>query len=241
MTNDNPRILFLDIETRPMVAEIWGMRDQNVSLNQVREWGGVLCFGAMWHGQKKVMFYSDWQHGHEEMIEQAHRLLNEADAVCGYNSDRFDVRKLKAEFAPRGLVVKSALASIDVFKTVKKEFFWDSHKLDHVADRLGCGRKLQHEGHGLWMKVLEGDERAQRMMERYCKQDVRLLEQVYRKLLPWMTNHPRVGNRHGAVCAKCGSDHLTSQGWKPGVSFRTQQLKCQGCGGWQPGRKEKVA
>lgn len=236
---EQPRILLIDIETRPMVAEIWGLRDQNVGLNQIREFGGVLCFGALWFGQKKMQFYSDWRHGHEEMIDHAHRLFQEADAICGYNSDRFDIRKLQAEFAPRGLIVKPT-ASIDVYKVVKQKFFWDSHKLDHVANMLGVGRKITHEGHGLWSKVLQGDEKAQRLMERYCKQDVRLLERVYERLRPWMTNHPKLTEDRGA-CHKCGSTNLTSQGWKPTVNYRVQSLRCSDCGGWQQGKRERIA
>jgi DNA polymerase elongation subunit (family B) len=239
MSND-PRILFLDIETRPMVAEVWGLRDQNIGLNQVREFGGTLCVGTLWSGQKRVQFFSDWQHGHIAMLEAIHGMWNEADAICGYNSDRFDIRKLKAEFVKEGMEPPKPVASIDVFKTVKREFFFDSHKLDHVAHLLGVGRKVSHEGHGLWMKVLQGDEKARRMMERYCKHDVRLLEQVYQKLLPWMTTHPRLTEDVFDACHKCGG-RTTSQGWKPTVHFRVQSLKCTVCGGWQQGKREKIA
>jgi DNA polymerase elongation subunit (family B) len=238
--NDNPKILFLDIETRPMVAEIWGMRDQNVGLNQVREWGGTICFGAMWAGQKKVQFYSDWQHGHIAMLEAAHRLMDEADAVCGYNSDRFDIKKLKGEFVRNGMAPIKPVTSIDVFKAVRREFSFDSHKLDHVATLLGVGNKIKHEGHGLWMKVLQGDEKAQRMMQRYCCQDVKLLERVYDKLLPWMVHHPKLAEDRGA-CHKCGSTNLTSQGWKRTAGWKVQSLKCGSCAGWQQGKREKIA
>jgi DNA polymerase elongation subunit (family B) len=240
--NDNAKILHLDIETRPIVAEVWSLRDiSHIGLNQVREFGGTICVGAKWHGQSKVHFFSDWQHGHREMLQAIHGMMTEADAVCGYNSDRFDIKKLKGEFLRADLEPLRPLTSIDVFKTVRREFSFDSHKLDHIANLLGVGSKLKHEGHGLWMKVMQGDEKAQRTMERYCKQDVRLLEQVYERLLPWMTTHPHLGTTPGGHCSSCKSDALTSQGWKRTVHYRVQSLKCTHCGKWQQGKREKVA
>lgn len=234
------RILYLDIETRPMVAEVWGLRKQNIGLNQVREFGGTLCVGMKWGGQRRVDLVSDWEHGHEAMLRAIYDRWQEADALCGYNSDRFDIRKLKADFVKAGFDPPKPVASIDVFKTVRREFFFDSMKLDHVAHLLGVGRKIQHEGHGLWMKVLQGDEKAQRMMARYCKQDVRLLEEVYNKLLPWISTHPHLNDNAGCNCANCGGS-LTSQGWKRTKHFKVQSLKCTGCGSWSQGKREKVA
>jgi hypothetical protein len=241
--NDNdPKILFLDIETRPIVAEVWKLYGiDRIGLNQVREFGGTICVGAMWGGSKRVQFYSDWQHGHREMLDAIHRLWEQADAICGYNSDRFDLKRLKGEFVKEGMDPPSPVASIDVFKTVKREFGFDSNKLQHVADLLGVGSKLQHEGHALWTKVMAGDPRAQRTMERYCKQDVRLLERVYDKLLPWISTHPYLGKASGYACNRCGSRNLTSQGEKRTRHWRIQSLKCRDCGGWRQGLRKRVA
>ena len=51
-----------------MVAEVWGMRDQNLGLNQVREWGGTLCVAAKWSDRPEVMFFSDWKDRHRGML-----------------------------------------------------------------------------------------------------------------------------------------------------------------------------
>jgi hypothetical protein len=239
---DEPRILFLDIETRPIVAEVWKLYGvDHIGLNQVREFGGTICVGAMWYGQNRVQFFSDWQHGHREMLEAVHNLWSEAEAICGYNSDRFDLKKLKGEFLKAGLEPPPPVASIDVFKTIKREFSFDSSKLQHVADLLGVGSKLQHEGHALWSKVLQGDQTAQRVMERYCKQDVRLLRDVYLKLLPWISTHPYMGKASGYSCNRCGSKDLISKGEKRSKHFRIQSLQCKSCGGWRQGLRKKVA
>lgn len=70
-------------------------------------------------------------------------------------------------------------------------------------------------------------------MERYNKQDVRLLEKVYLKLRPWADKHPHQGVRGLEQCPRCGSDKLQKRGFMAsaqGVLYR--RLQCQGCGGW---------
>ena len=85
-----PRILFLDIETRPAVVYSWSLFDVTVGVDQIVDRGGTICFGAKFAGERKMHFYSDWQHGHDAMVRAAHSLFTEADAIVTYNGDRFD-------------------------------------------------------------------------------------------------------------------------------------------------------
>jgi hypothetical protein len=230
-----PRILFLDIETRPATAYVWQLFDVTVSLNQVVDPGGTLCFGAKWQGSNKMIFYSDWQHGHAEMIAQAHRLFEEADAIVTYNGDRFDLPKLQGEFLLADLPPPAPPTSIDVYKAVKKLGLL-SNKLAFVGPLLTEEGKLKHEGMELWTRVINGCPKAQAKMQRYCSQDVRLLEKVYDRVKPYIANHPKL--RHGEVCGACGSTHLQSRGYRKTKSFRIQSLQCQQCGSWQAGKRE---
>ena len=95
--NHNPKILFLDIEWKPALAYVWRMYDENIGPDQLVDEGGLLCFGAMWHGEREVEFYSEWEHGRQGMAQQALRLLTEADAVVTYNGDKYDLPKLNGE------------------------------------------------------------------------------------------------------------------------------------------------
>jgi hypothetical protein len=233
--NDNPRILFLDIETRPATAYVWGLFDVNVSLNQLIDAGGTLCFGAKWAGERKMHFYSDWEHGHQAMIEAAHRLFEEADAIITYNGDRFDLPKLQGEFLLADLDPPKPVTSIDVYKAVKKLGLL-SNKLAFVGPLLTDEGKLKHEGMELWTRVLSGCPKAQRKMERYCSQDVRLLERVYERVKAYIPNHPKM--RHGEVCGACGSGNLQRRGYRKTKAFRIQSLQCQDCGSWSQGKRE---
>ncbi len=98
-----PKILLLDIETKPIIAYAWAMYDEINSIKNIIDTGGLLCFAAKWLGTNKKYFFSEWEHGLEAMVIAVHELLSEADAVITYNGDKFDLPKLEAEFAKLGL------------------------------------------------------------------------------------------------------------------------------------------
>jgi uncharacterized protein YprB with RNaseH-like and TPR domain len=232
------KILLVDIETAPIKAYVWRLFDQNVGLNQIIDNGGIICVGLKWAGERETFLYSDWEHGHEEMLRNVHRMISEADAVVTYNGDKFDLPKLQGEFLLMGLPSPPPVTSIDVYKAVRKLGFI-SNKLAFIGPLLKMGGKIKHEGFDLWTKVIDGDEKAQRMMSRYCVQDVRLLEKVYRKILPFIKNHPHLGTtKH--ECGACGSNNTQSRGFRRTKHFRIQRIQCQDCGSWSEGTRSKI-
>lgn len=87
----------------------------------------------------------------------------------------------------------------------------------------------------LWNQALAGDVKAQRLMERYCVQDVKLTERLYLRLLPWLpsgVNLPLIaGNDTG--CPVCGSPKLKSEGDSTFTALTEYALySCQGCSAW---------
>lgn len=235
------KILTLDIETKPALAYVWGLWDQNISLQQLVAPSAPICVAAKFLGQKKseMYFFSDWDNGHKEMIHGIHALISEADAVVGYNTDGFDLKKLRGEFLLEGLSPPPTITSIDLLKSVKK-LGLQSNKLAYVGPMLKIGEKVKHEGFELWIKVMEGDPAAQKRMEKYCRQDVELTEQLYKKLLPYIMNHPYLGDTDTGACGACGSHHLQSRGTRRTKSYQIQRLQCQTCGSWSDGVRKKV-
>lgn len=233
------KILVLDIETRPALVYSFQMFKTNIGHEQVVEPGRPICFAAKWVGEKEMHFYSEWQHGRQAMIEAAHRLISEADAVVWYNGDRFDLPKLMGEFLLAGLAPPPPVTSIDPVKTVKKLGF-DFARLAFIGPLLHAGTKVKNEGFPLWIKVMEGDEFAQRRMERYCRGDVRLLERVYKHIRPYIRNHPHMGLVAATACGACGSVHVQKRGVRRTKSFLIQRIQCQSCGSWSDGPRKKV-
>ena len=229
------RILTLDIETKPGMSRHFGMFNQNIGLAQVVEPVTLLSFAAKWLGDPKVHHFSEWEHGFDGMVNAAHTLLAEADIVIGYNHDSFDLKHLAWEFARLGLPRPKPYKTIDLLKVVRREFRPMSKKLDFVASQLGLGNKVSHDGFALWMRVINGDDKARKLFTTYCIQDVKLTEKLYLRLLPWLpsgVNLPLIaGNDTG--CPTCGNPKLKSEGDTTFTALTEYALySCTGCGAW---------
>lgn len=234
-----PRILFLDIETKPAVVASFGIRDQHITHKQILKDGGVICVGLKWVGEKRAKVYSDWEHGHREMLEIVRTALCEADAVATYNGAAFDLPKLQGEFLLAGMPPAPQLTQIDIYKAVRKLGFI-SNKLDYIAPLLGLGGKVKHEGLDLWLKVMDGDEAAQKRMAKYCAGDVMLTEQVYERVKGFIHDHPHMGDSRPLACGACGSTWLQAQGVRRTKSSVRQRFQCQNCGGWSQGAPKRI-
>lgn len=230
------KILFLDIETTPNLAYVWGLWNQNVSINQMVNSTEVMCFGARWYGQRKVHFRSIHHDGKVEMLKAIHELLNEADAVVGWNSAAFDMKHLRREFVENDMLPPSPSKDIDLMKVARQQFKFPSNKLDYVAQKLGIGAKVKHSGFELWINCMAGDEKSWREMKKYQIQDVNLLVDLYEKFLPWIKTHPP-HLADGLSCPNCGSGHLQSRGLARTNSGAYQRYQCQNCGKWLRGNK----
>jgi uncharacterized protein YprB with RNaseH-like and TPR domain len=235
-----PRILFLDIETKPAIIWSFGIRDQHITHKQIKEDGGVICVGLKWAGEKKVRVLSTWEHGFSEMIAETHKALSEADAVATYNGAAFDIPKLMGCFLLEGLKPPPPLTQIDIYKAVRKMGFI-SNKLDYIAPKMGLGGKVKHEGLELWLKVMDGDESAQKRMARYCAGDVRLTEQVYEKVRPYIPDHPHLGFISRTACPACGSHRTQRRGVRRTKAMFMERIQCIDCGAWHTGARSKVA
>lgn len=230
---DKVKTLILDIETVPLEGYFWRLFDENIGINQIKEHGGVLSWAATWADSDFIEFSSVHHHGRDSMVATIWNLLDEADEVVGWNSNRFDIPHLNTEFLRAGWGPPSPYKKVDLFQTVKNTFKLPSNKLDYFAQQLGIGQKVEHEGFPLWVKCMEGDKEAwQRMME-YNVHDVEITAEARLKLLPWITtgiNRSAVADAH--VCPNCGGTHLHSRGFTKTLSLRYQRFQCQDCGAW---------
>lgn len=235
------KILAWDIETGPNLAYVWGLWDQNVALNQIEDRGEVLSFAARWidEPKSKIEF---WQGGHapdgahEEMVNRAWELLDQADALVSWNGKGFDTKHMNRAFLLAGLAPPSPAKEIDLMLVARSRFKFVSNKLDNVAQELGLGSKVKHSGFDLWRRCLLGEAKAWAEMRKYNEQDVHLLVDLYYRLLPWITGHPNrnLYDPKTDGCPKCpaGPDALIRQGFRPTMTGMYQRYQCTECGGW---------
>lgn len=234
-----PRLLFLDIEWRPVKAYVWQAWDENIIPEKIIEDGGLLCICFKFSDDKEYQFYSDWTHTKEEMLIATREAILNADAVITYNGDKYDLPKIQGELLRHNLPPMPPVTSIDLIKTVKKMGFF-MNRLGFIGPFLGLGKKTEHEGFALWRKVDNGDPIAQKKMQRYCIQDVRLLVKLYQRIKPFVKTHPHLGFTSPESCPVCGSIHVQKRGVTRTRSFVTQRLACMGCGHWFSGTRRKV-
>jgi len=225
-----PRILVIDIETAPNMAYVWSIWNVNVGLSQLIDTSKTICFAAKWLGEKKIHFHSEHKSTRKKMITEAWTLINQADAVIGYNSKKFDMKVLNKEFILEGLPKPDSYKDIDLLQTVRQNFKFVSNKLDHISQELGIGKKTSHQGFDLWQQCMNGDNKAWKLMEKYNRNDVKLTEELYYKLQGWIkTSFNFNDHSHGDVCPNCGSKNLTKYGVVRSRTASYQKYKCGDC------------
>jgi predicted RNA-binding Zn-ribbon protein involved in translation (DUF1610 family) len=233
------KLLFLDVETSPNIATVWGIWQQNIAINQLHETSRVMCYTAKWVGDETLIFDSEFQSTHYDMIEGLHTLLSRADAVVHYNGNKFDIPIINREFLRYSLTPPKPSKNVDLLQVVKKRFRFVSNKLDHIVRELGIGEKAETGGHELWLECMAGDPAAWKKMEAYNKHDVVLLEGLYRRLVPWITNHPNYSittNSEVIVCTNCGGSHVIKRGMEKTKTQMYQRYHCEDCGTWMRGK-----
>lgn len=239
-----PKILIFDIETAPMSAYVWRTFKENISLDQMLSNTFIICWSAKW-------LYSTEVFGEcltpEEIIDEddsrivkkLHDVFNEASIIVAHNSKRFDIPKANARFIINNLPPVTPYRVIDTLEVAKKQFAFDSNKLDALASYFNIPTKLDTD-FSLWKECMFGNQEALDYMFKYNKKDVEILEEVYLKLLPWIKNHPNMGTYfNNPTCSNCGNQDIVLQ---PNTYYYTNigkypVYKCKCCGSYSRGRK----
>lgn len=233
-----PKILIFDIETSPLRAFIFATRLWNTNVNeeQVLSQWFTLCWSAKWLFDNKIM--SDRltpKEAREEddsrIVKSMWKLLNEADIVVAHNGDRFDVPNMNTRFIVNNLPPTSPYQTIDTCRIARKQFGFSHNNLNALAKVFGFRVKLE-TNFELWKRCVDGEEKALRRMEEYNKHDVRLLEEVYMKIRPWIHSHPNLGlyiESTEPVCSNCGSKTVTKEDkfyYTPAGKYQLYRCEC---------------
>lgn len=246
-TENKPKILLLDIETAPIQAYVWSLFDNVIGLNQMIQDWHLLSWSAKWHGGKEV-FYEDQRN--EEVITNDKRickslweLINRADIVVGHNVERFDLRKINSRFIENGLKPPSNYRTIDTLKVAKKRFGFTSNKLEHIAKKICKNKKLtkrKFSGFSLWEECIKRNSKAWEEMEKYNKQDVFVLEEVYDKVISWDNKINFSSFYNGVNVCRCGADEFTQDGHIVTNSGKFLRYVCQNCGANYQDKKNMI-
>lgn len=241
MESKEPKILFFDIETSHNVVAVFQLKDNNfIDPSNILTERYIICASWKWEGDPRIYSVSvlddpnrfrEDPNDDRHVVETLHSVLNEADVIIGHNSDSFDKRYIDTRILALGLDPLPPITSIDTYKVAKSKFLLNSNRLDYIGKLLGVGRK-KHTSAGLWIKALRGDDRAIKDMVAYNKQDVVLLEKVFKKLRPYCANHINRELFGEVGCPRCGSTKVQSRGFHRAISRIYRRFCCNDCGGW---------
>jgi DNA polymerase elongation subunit (family B) len=228
------RILLFDIETAPMEVYVWSLRQHGwITPEKIKKSWSVLCWSAKWLFEPRILsarVYGVDAHSRDDrsIIDELWGLLDEADIVISHNGARFDVRRMNARFAVHGMRPPMPYRIIDTLRVAKRQFDLPSYKLDYVNGLFGLERK-EHTEFELWKRCVEGDEAALKELSLYCENDVRILEELYLQIRPWIKGHPNVAmfiDTDKEMCTNCGSAELAWKGKYFTPAGRYKAFRC---------------
>lgn len=236
--HDDAKILLLDIETAPNRAYVWGTWKQNINPEWIDANGYVLCWTAKWLGSSESIFQRIKNGNHKLMLAPIHKLLHDASAVIHYNGSSFDIPTLNKEFLTHGFTPPSPYKQIDLLRTMRDGFRFPNNKLDYIVKTLSIGEKLRHTGPQLWLDCMADKAEAWEQMEAYNRRDVDILERLYKRLIPWIKNHPNRAAMSGfASCPSCGSENFKRDKTHLANQLRYLRYRCSDCGTWFRGTR----
>lgn len=251
-TSSGVKVLLLDIETSPILAHVWDLWDQNISLSQIKQDWFILSFSAKWLGDpESKIIYHDQRHekdieNDKTLLKKVWALLDECDVLITQNGKKFDEKKLNARFIQQGMKPHSSIKHVDTCQIAKRKFGFTSNKLEYMTDKLNTKyKKLKHNkfpGFELWSQCLKGNVEAWKEMEHYNKYDILSLEELYLKLQPWdnSINYNHYSDSLDIVCS-CGSKSFQSKGYRYTNTGKYKRYICKECGAETKGRKDQFS
>ena len=142
------KVLYIDIETSPLVCLTWGMWQVNVA--KLLEDMYILCVAYQLEGEKINVIKCESRQDDRNLCKQLHELFSQADIIVGQNGDSFDIKKINGRMAFWGFDSPPPYKTIDTLKILKRRFGLTKNSLDFVCQYFKIGKKKKHQGIDLW-------------------------------------------------------------------------------------------
>lgn len=234
---DNPKVLFFDIETSPMLLWGWGLGKQNIGYKQIYKEREVLCIGYAWDDEEPQCIALDYDmlsltvrddDADRELVNRFSVIAEEATMVVGHNAKQFDIGVLRSRMV-KHQVPDFAPFLIDDTYLGTRSIKFPSHKLDYLTKYLGIGSKEEHP-YEMWLDVMMKVPGALDKMVTYCRGDVENNRKLYKRLQPYMKSslNRAIYHANAKLCPHCGTeDTLIIRGY---TASRFPRFQCTACG-----------
>ena len=230
------KIILYDLETSRTGVEGYGNR-WDFKVVKFTKQSELMCYSWKELGEKNVHFVSRYDFKtYHDFVQSLRDLLHSADITIAHNGGSFDDKMANRFFVTENILPPKPRKTVDTKREAKRWFRFDSNSLDDLGQFLGLGRKQTIGYADLEDDFMSGNpsRKTVKLMKDYNDQDVRLLEAIYLRMLPFMSSHPNLGDIDGrdAICPKCGSTSLHKRGFNRKRTGSSQRYQCQSCGGW---------
>lgn len=227
--------LFFDIEVSPNIGFFWSP-GYNITLdyNNIINERAVICACYKWEHEDKVHALT-WDKDKNDfgLLERLVDVMLKADQIVAHNGDNFDQAWIRTRCLFHGISVPPKFVSVDTLKEARARFRFNSNRLDYIAKFLGLGQKSETGGFDLWKKItLQNNKKALREMVEYCKNDVLLLESIFKKMNPYVKSSVHVSGEKDN-CPECNGNRLQKHGTRTtAAGIKYVRVRCYNCGKW---------
>lgn len=203
----------------------------------------ILCIGHKFtHDKHPALLTYDQFRGRKPwwsdkaMLQKFSSIFNSCDYHVTWYGSRFDLPVVNGRLVQHDLPPLQPKPHIDLWKVAREKLGHrrQGHRLQAWQDRLGLRDDKTPVKPSVWIKARHGDKAALKYIYDHCNQDVKVLEGVFQRFLPWVENIPAAGLFSGEknVCPNCGSKHIVREGYKVALTRIFQQWSCRNCGRW---------
>jgi len=249
-----PKIILFDIETIPDFREamkVWCQLSNYPGQTMKATITTIICVGYKELYSKRTHCINAWDfpnweidiNDDKEVCKAIYEILKDADAVVTHNGKRFDWKHLQTRFMLNGLPPLPNIPHIDTCLIARRNLLSFNNRLGYLGEWLVSDTKLDNGGWELWVRVSKRIKSACKLMTKYCKKDVDLLEKVFLKLMPFIKNLPNrnidrsqqniIDGKY--VCPSCGSNDTRRNGWSYSKTTKCPRFVCKQCHSYSRG------
>lgn len=227
-------------DTLVIEGEFWSLSDYKrkfgrVPYDKVTLWPRTIMAAWRWIGETKIHSAHEWDEGGPAAFAQRVRdAIDEADIITGHYINQADRKWLNSLFRDHGIAWPSPVKVIDTCTIARRDLGDESMTLGALCSRFGIPTKSGHYDAAVAQAACDGDRKAQREIDTYCKGDVEASTGLYFMTLPLAHGHPHVAPSAGqdkTLCPRCKSDNVHRYGtWTPGTQ-NYAAYRCDDCVG----------
>ena len=236
------RILILDVERLDGITQQhwWDRGDlknryvhHETVIRQPRT--TIVC--AKWYDRPEVIQLAEWDKGgRKQFLRNVHRLLAQADIVCGHYITGADLPWLRGDLhIEAGLPPLPPFKTVDTLKVLRKEFGPGApfKSLDAFCQIAGIPAKTdRYDRNAMERAVTNKSVEDRERLLAYCAGDVIATQGLLDFLRPHIKTHPVLfvdGKDKLMVCNRCGHDtELTARRYVADIMSYSMR-KCTNC------------